>query len=320
MESKFIHKGGLIYYLTAAFFIILVIISIPGCAGKKAPAEMDQPYFAQFSKGDVSFEGEFQVVAFNIERGVHLQEVIRYLKQLKEEQPATIFLLPECDRDHSRSEDKFIAREIAKALKMDMVFVVEYIEYNDKTKENQATHGNAILSPFPLSDISVIRHTPVFSWDRYGWIFAQPRDGGQVALGATVNLPDGQKLRTYCLHLESIALGVQNKIQIMDVLPEADSFDMPLVLAGDLNTNPGSALFEATEDYQIQNAFQGDKTPTGWCFFPDTKNNSLKCIFKIDWILYRDLELIDRGAQSLLADHGGRVSDHAAVRAIFRMK
>ncbi len=308
------------HFLQAAPLIALMLFSVSGCAGKKAPAELDQPYSAEFRKNDVPFERELQVVAFNIERGIHLNEVITYLKEIQEEQPAMIVLLSECDRNHSRSQDKYIAQEIAKALDMDMAFAVEYVEYNDRTKENQATHGNAILSPFPLSEVSVIRHTPAFSWHRYGWIFGQPRDGGVVALGATVTLPDRERIRVYSLHLESMAFGPDKRKQILDVLPEADNFDMPLVLGGDLNTNPGSVLFETTEAYGIENAFSGDRTPTGWCFFPDKKNNTIRCIFKIDWILFRDLELLDRGAHALLAHQGGRVSDHAAVHATFRLK
>ncbi len=320
MRLKVAFHGGLILSFAAAFIMSAVVVLASGCAGKKATAEFDRPHFAEFGRGDVPFEGEFMVVAYNIERGIHLDEVIRYFRDLQRENPALILLLSECDRDHSRSADRYVARDIAEALGLDMVFVVEYVEYNDRTKENQATHGNAILSPFPLSDVSVIRHTPVFSWERYGWIFGQPREGGVVALGATVDFPDGRKVRAYSLHLESMAVGVQNKKQIMDVLPEADSYDMPLVLGGDLNTNPGSAVFDATREFRIRNAFADDRTPTGWCFFPDRKNNTLRCLFKIDYILYRDLELVVRGSQALLADGGGRVSDHASVRAGFRLQ
>jgi endonuclease/exonuclease/phosphatase family metal-dependent hydrolase len=320
MKSSIFDRGNFVPFIWAAFLVPLALFLVSGCAGKRAPAELDQPYFAEFSKRDVPFDREFQVTAFNIERGIHLNEVIAYLKEIQEEQPAMIVLLSECDRDHSRSRDKYIAREIADALDMDMVFVAEYVEYNDRTKENQATHGNAILSPFPLSEVSVIRHTPAFSWHRYGWLFGQPRKGGVVALGATVTLPSGEKIRVYSLHLESMAFGPDKRKQILDVLPETDRFDMPLVVGGDLNSNPGSVLFKATESYGIENAFSDDYTPTGWCFFPDKKNDTLRCIFKIDWILFRDLDLTDRRVHPLLADQGGRVSDHAAVHATFRLK
>lgn len=280
--------------------------------------DLDRPEFAYFSRGDTPFAGEFEVVAFNIERGYHLPEVIAYLQGLQREQPALIVLLSECDKQHSRTGDRFIAREIAQALGMDMVFVVEYVEFNDQTPETPATHGNAVLSPFPLSDISVIRHTEVFSWERWGWVFGQPRLGGVVALGATVNFPAGGQVRVYSLHLESNSGNHGRKIQMRDVLPDADRFPIPLVMGGDLNSLPHTAPFRPARADGLKNAFAHDCTPTGWCFFAKPKSNKLRCLFKIDWILFRGLEQIDRSVNPLLAADGDHVSDHAAVRATFR--
>jgi len=220
--------GGKFKILAAFAVLSWVLVSSPGRA--QAPADLDRPETAQFSEGETPFAGEFQVAAFNIERGYHSAEVIAYLQGLQKENPALIVLLSECDRNHSRTGDRFIAREIARALRMDMVFVVEYVELNDLTPETLATHGNAILSPFPLSEVSVIRHTEMFSWQRWGWVFGQPRRGGVVALGATVNFPTGDKARVYSLHLESNTGHHGRKIQLQDLAPEMKKFNLPLVL------------------------------------------------------------------------------------------
>jgi len=281
--------------------------------------DLDQPEFAHFSAGDTPFAGEFQVAAFNIERGFHTPEVIAYLKGLQQQNPALIVLLSECDKNHSRTGDRFIAQEIAEAVQMDMVFVVEYVELNDRTPATPGTHGNAILSPFPLSDISVIRHTEMFSWERWGWVFGQPRKGGVVALGATVNFPAGDKARVYSLHLESNTGQHGRKIQLQDLAPEMKQTDLPLVLGGDFNSLPHSAPFRAAKADGLSNAFSRDCTPTGWCYFTNPKKESLHCLFKIDWILYRGLEELAREVAPLLAADGSRVSDHAAVQARFKL-
>ena len=303
---------------------VLVLLSW-GWAGmaqaktRKPNPDLDRPETARFSAGDTPFAGEFQVAAFNIERGFHTPEVIAYLQGLQKQNPALIVLLSECDQNHSRTGDRFIAREIAEAVQMDMIFVVEYVELNDQTPETPATHGNAILSPFPLTDISVIRHTEMFSWERWGWVFGQPRKGGVVALGATVNFPTGEKARVYSLHLESNTGHHGRKIQVQDLAPEMKKYDLPLVLGGDFNSLPHTAPFRAARADGLSNAFRRDCTPTGWCYFANQKKQSLRCLVKIDWIWYRGLEELGRGVAPLLAADGRRVSDHAAVQARFKL-
>jgi len=302
---------------------VLLGLNLAGIAVAKTRRpnpDLDQPEFAHFSPGDTPFAGEFQVAAFNIERGFHTPEVIAYLKGVQQQNPALIVLLSECDKNHSRTGDRFIAKEIAEAVQMDMIFVVEYVELNDQTPETPATHGNAILSPFPLSDISVIRHSEMFSWERWGWVFGQPRKGGVVALGATVNFPGGDRARVYSLHLESNTGHHGRKIQFQDLAPEMKQFDLPLVLGGDFNSLPHTAPFRAARADGLSNAFRGDCTPTGWCYFANPQKGSLRCLFKIDWILYRGLEELGRGVAPLLAADGRRVSDHAAVQARFRFE
>ena len=303
--------------------VALVSLSSAGMAQAKTRQpnpELDQPETAHFSTGDTPFAGEFQVAAFNIERGFHTPEVIAYLQGLQKQNPALIVLLSECDKNHSRTGDRFIAKEIAEAMKMDMVFVIEYVELNDQTPETPATHGNTILSPFPLTDISVIRHTEMFSWERWGFLYGQPRKGGVVALGATVNFPGGAKARVYELHLESNTGNHGRKVQLQDLVPEMQKFDLPLVLGGDFNSLPHTAPLRAAKADGLSNAFHKDCTPTGGCYRINQKNHTLHCLMKIDWILYRGLTELGRSVAPLLAADGTRVSDHAAVQARFKFE
>jgi endonuclease/exonuclease/phosphatase family metal-dependent hydrolase len=302
---------------TIICLLLLCLLALVSPASAAKRADLDTPDIAGFSPGDVPFTGEFQVVAFNLEYGAHLGEEMAYLSEMVKKNPATIFLLSECDQYHSRSRDKYVARDIAQALRMNMIYVIEYVEFNDKTKDTPATTGNAILSPFPLTDVSVIRHREAFSWEAWGWIYGQPRRGGVVALGATVNFPDGRRARVYSLHLESNTIHPLRAMQLWDVLPEADKFKMPLILGGDLNSIPHTATLRAAKKISLQNVFAHDYTPTGWCFFPD---DSLHCVVKIDWILFRGLDLVSRDITTLMTADRHRVSDHAAVSAVFSMK
>jgi len=292
----------------------LLALAAPARAAKHH--ELDTPELASFRRGDVPFSGEFQVVAFNLERGIHLDEELAYFKKMQAKNPATIFLLSECDKYHSRSGDRFVARDLAEALSLDMAFVVEYVELNDGTPATPATHGNAILSPFPLTDVTVIRHREFYSWERWGWLTGEPRRGGVVALAATVNFPGGRKARVYCLHLESNTIHLLRAVQLEDVFPDARAFRGPVVMGGDLNSIPHSATLRVPKTIGLQNAFAGDWTPTGWCFFTDGR---LHCLVKIDWILYRGLDLRGRDVRPLMTADHHRVSDHAAVSAVFAM-
>ena len=296
--------------------ILLVLMGIGNASAKKYP-ELDHPEFENFREGSPAFNGELQVVAFNLEYGRHLDEELAYLSARLKKNPATVLLLSECDQYHSRSGDKFVAKEIARALKMDMAYVIEYVEYNDQTPATPGTTGNAILSPFPLTDVSVIRHREAFSWTDWGWLMGQPRKGGVVALGATVNVPGGPAVRVYCLHLESNTIHPLRGMQMLDVLPEADRFPGPLVLGGDFNSLPHTSAVRLGKRIGLKNAFAGDCKPTAWCFLP---GDTLHCVVKIDWILYRGLELQSREVTPLMTAEKKRVSDHAAVSAVFRVK
>ncbi|HUT55239.1 MAG TPA: endonuclease/exonuclease/phosphatase family protein [bacterium] len=312
-------------FSAAIVFVLMLALAAPaGARDRSVPptkpakhSELDTPELASFSRGDVPFTGEFQVVAFNLERGVHFDDELAYFRELQRRNPATVLLLSECDKYHRRSGDRFIARDLAENLNMDMAFVVEYVELNDQTPATPATHGNAILSPFPLTDVTVLRHRVFFSWERWGWIYGQPRRGGVVALAATVNFPDGRQARVFCLHLESNTIHPLRAVQLEEVFPDAAAFTGPVVMGGDFNSIPHSAALRVPKKIGLQNAFAHDWTPTGWCFFPD---DSLHCIVKIDWVLFRGLDLVSRDVTTLMTADHHRVSDHAAVSAVFSMK
>lgn len=296
---------------------VAALFVLASCALKKPVPEgsqLDRPVRASYIKGTTAFDGTVQVVAYNVERGFFWEDALAYIKERRAEVPATIVLLSECDRNHSRTNDVFVADELARALSMDMVFVTEYIEYNDETDDAQGDHGNAILSPFPMSDITVIRHTTIFSWTDWGWMFGQPRRGERVTIGATIELPGGKKVRVYTTHLESNAGQMGKWKQMSETIKDAELTDLPVVIGGDFNEFPNGLMFKKFPDYKIENPFADDKSATGSCKPGD---GQAECKFKIDWIVYRGLDLIDRSVDYPLNSEGGIISDHAPVRATF---
>jgi len=211
----------------------------------------------------------------------------------------------------------FVADEMAKALQMNMAFVTEYVEYNDDTPENQGDHGNAVLAPFPITDVTVIRHTTVYSWQRWGWIYGQPRFGERVTIGATLELPDGSQMRVYSTHLESNAETVGKWIQLSEVVKDAEKYDLPVVIGGDFNELPGGLMFAMLPRHGIENTFAGDLSSTGTCKPAD---GVAKCSLKIDWIVHKGLALDGRAVDYPLNAEGGVISDHAPVRAVFNVR
>ena len=298
--------------------VLLLLAGLSAAFAKTAPPpgwKIDQPVTANYAPADTPFAGKLQVIAFNIERGFFWPDVVKYIAARRAENPATIVLLSETDRNHSRTKDVFVADEMARALKMNMIYVTEFIEFNDQTPETQGDHGNAILSPWPLTDITVIRQIRLNDWGGwYGRSTGEPRYGDRVAIGATALLPGGKKVRVYAVHLESFSETIGKWLQLRQLLPDAKAHHLPYVIGGDFNELPGMVMFWMLPLYGVRNAFAGDLSPTGSC---KPANGRAQCKIKIDWIIYKGLKLDSRAVDHPLNSAGGTLSDHVPVRAQF---
>ena len=299
---------------------LLIVMFVCSCASKKpipGIEKLNQPSTAWYAPDKVAFDGRLQVIAFNIEQGPYWKDVVKYVAGKKQEIPATIVLVSEADRMHSRSGDVYVADEMAKALKMNMVYATEFIEYNDKTPETPGETGNAILSAFPLSDITVIRQVDVYSWTRWGFLQGQPRKGERVAIGATALLPNGKRVRVYVVHLENYGTSSARAKQMEQVLDDAKKYDLPVVVGGDYNEPPGGQIFTVIKKYGFENSLAGNHQPTGACVAIAGK---LKCSTKIDWQVNKGLTVQDKTVDYPLASNGRNISDHAPVRVIYGIR
>ena len=123
------------------------------------------------------------------------------------------------------------AAEIARALGMQYVFGLEFVELKDAA---HGFHGNAIFSRWPILWAEVLRLP-----EQYNWYYdRQKRIGGRNAVFAKLDV-QGQEVGAVSIHLENRTSGAGRLQQMKAVLQEVERVfpGIPVVLGGDLNTN-----------------------------------------------------------------------------------
>jgi len=173
------------------------------------------------------------VLMFNMERGVHLKEIVEFLRDCPDIQPFDIILANELDDGCARSANKNTARELAGAFGLNYAWGLEFIELvNDENEKG--FHGNAVFSRWPIRRAGVIRLP-----EQYNWYFdRQKRIGGRLAVFAELDVA-GKPLGVVSIHLENRTHGEGRKVQMAAILEgvETELPNMPVILGGDLNTN-----------------------------------------------------------------------------------
>ena len=241
---------------------------------------------------------ELKIVSYNIRwrSGTELQQIIRWLKDAGSVRPAIIGL-QEVDRARERSGNANHAKGIADELGMHYAWTAPHITKSGKHEEET---GVAILSPYPLTDVTRI-------------VLPNPGPGGRlrVAIGATVNLSEPlasagghRKIRVYSVHGET-RLSERKKVeQQRAVLDDLEKFPkgMPVIILGDFNTWEAPAIKDTRKLFTTA----GFETP-----FPDDESTfSTKIVLfnlklKLDWIWVRGLTPASYGI-----DRNVKVSDH----------
>lgn len=214
--------------------------------------EMDMLEIVNNYESPISFKNTLKMVLFNIERGTYLNEIIVYLKHHPALRDADIIFFNELDYGLLRTENKNISAEISKELGMNYIFGIEFMELttNGKKGQNQeAFHGNAIMSRFKLYDPIILRLPLLYDW----YQDEQKRFGTRIAIFAKILVRDNE-IGLICTHLENRTTPEGRKVQMKTILEEAEKrFDnIPIVIAGDMNTNTfdGSKASEAMRMYE----------------------------------------------------------------------
>ena len=180
----------------------------------------------------------FRAVAWNIQRGMHLDRLIAAFRDEPELARADVLMLSEVDNGMGRSGNRHVAREVAEALGMGYAFAVSYIALEDDYGENEAglastlaLAGNAILSRAPFvrainADVPAVR-------DKFG--SSEKRLGRKRAVVASLATEAGP-ITFAQAHLDSNADTKQRSMQLAAILRDAEALGHPVLLGGDLNT------------------------------------------------------------------------------------
>src|SRR6201987_571298 len=178
-----------------------------------------------------------QVVDWNSDRGLKLADVIDFLASTN----ADLILLQEVDLNARRTHQLNVAREISQKLQLNYIFGREFQELTQGSRTSPAYHGQATLSPWPLSNPRILRFRRQSSFWRPRWFLPeiepfQERIGGRMALVSEVSI-GGRRLVTYNLHLESRGDDALRCSQLNETLNDSLRYKSttPILLAGDLN-------------------------------------------------------------------------------------
>jgi endonuclease/exonuclease/phosphatase family metal-dependent hydrolase len=224
-----------------------------------------------------------RVVSWNIARGCQLDGVTEFLLNNQ----ADLIILQETDRNSRRTLYRNIAQEISQKLGMNYVFGIEFQELSQGSYHSPAYHGQATLSPWPISNPHILRFQRQSKfWHPYWWApklpFMQRRVGGRMALRTIVSI-GSRALVVYNLHLESRSDDSLRCSQLIQSLEDANRYssNVPVIAAGDFNfdimqRSPSSAIANAS----FYNPFAGIRTKT-------TRSPRFGQGKAVDWILIR---------------------------------
>lgn len=163
---------------------------------------------------------KLRVATYNV-HGQSAAAIARAVAGNRHLRDADVILLQEIE-DHAREPDSRPA-QLARALGFSHAYAPGH------GLPGGGSHGNAIVSRYPLRDVRVIelsrRHVVVNSARR-------------VAVAATLEL-GGAELRVYSVHLDNRINPCDRRAQLAPVFADAAGYrGVPAVVAGDLNTSP----------------------------------------------------------------------------------
>lgn len=293
------------------------------------------------------------VLMFNMERGVHLEEIREFLRDCPDIQPFDVILANELDDGCFRSGNKNTARELARAFGLNYAWGLEFIELVDERNE-KGFHGNAVFSRWPIRRAGVIRLP-----EQYNWYFdRQRRIGGRLAVFAELDV-GGKPVGVVSIHLENRTHGAGRQAQMAAILEAVDRElpGMPVILGGDLNTNTFDGRSKedigdiaASPDLRrrcLEGVFDFEPllpmcAAAGYAIVPGeprlTRRKPLPdgdfLPLRLDWILLRGLKAEEsrmvstakedltyaRPGSALERFAGAELSDHNAVWALCAMK
>jgi endonuclease/exonuclease/phosphatase family metal-dependent hydrolase len=238
---------------------------------------------------------ELRVVSYNIRyrSGDDLERLAKLLREDPEIGGAHVIGLQEVDRNKKRTGNVNTALRLAEALGMRYAWAAP----PDADKDGEEETGCAILSPFPMTDVSRILLT-----------HEGPGGRRRVAVGATLHVGKTQ-LRVYSVHAETrmpVAKKVEHWRAVLDDLRLHPKVAGAIIL-GDFNTIKGKDVKAARRLFSQA----GFTTP-----IPDDRSTWKTFVvkLKLDWLWLRGLEARAHGIDKEVG-----LSDHWPLWVTFKL-
>ncbi|HCO92420.1 MAG TPA: hypothetical protein DIU00_00455 [Phycisphaerales bacterium] len=260
-----------------AFRVLLVILIAGICAGGCAGERLGSPVRIAVLTYNI-YHGE------DANGGSNLDAVAGIINSLKPD----LVAFQEVDNKTGRAKRLDLTAELSRRTGMEGVFG-KAMDYDG------GGYGEAVLSRYPIFEIknNPLPHTAK----------AEPR----AALEVHIELPGGMKMVFVGTHLDHQRDQSNRMMQAERIMELYENYDLPIVLAGDLNAIPGSDPINLL-GRQWSYAAQDDPWPT--C-------PSVKPRRKIDYIMYKpkgrwkivEIRVIDERV----------ASDHCPVFAVLEL-
>ena len=183
---------------------------------------------------------DIKALAWNIERGCIFEGIVDALKNHSDLNNKDLLLLTELDYGMARSGNRFVAREIAKELKLNYAFAPVYIalqkgsgvESEMDGENTKSIHGLAMFSRFPIKNAHAI---PLPNGKDKMW-GKEKRLGYLRALIADIEHPAGE-FRAVTIHLDAHCSRAHRYHQMKIILDHLDTLSpLPTLIGGDWNT------------------------------------------------------------------------------------
>ncbi|MDQ3490090.1 MAG: endonuclease/exonuclease/phosphatase family protein [Acidobacteriota bacterium] len=184
-------------------------------------------------------------LAWNIERGSRFEGIIESLKNHDGLKDKDVLLLTELDYGMARSENRFVAQELARELKLNYAFAPVYIalqkgsgvESQMEGENTKSIHGLALFSKYPMKNVHAI---PLPNGKDKMW-GKEKRLGHLRALFADIAHPAGE-FRAVTIHLDAHCSRAHRHLQMKIILDHLDTLSrLPALIGGDWNTTTFNA-------------------------------------------------------------------------------
>ena len=188
---------------------------------------------------------DVSAIAWNIERGIQFEGIVDALKNHEQLWNKDVYLLTELDYGMARTENRFVAREIARSLGLNYAFAPVYIalqkgsgvEAEMDGENTLSIHGLGMLSPWPLKNVHAVA-LPNGKDKMWG---KEKRLGHLRALVADIEHPSGM-FRAVTVHLDVHCSREHRRRQMNILLGHLDNLEpLPALIGGDWNTTTFNA-------------------------------------------------------------------------------